>query len=147
MASPSWFGKEALREYGLDLVRAYLGVALLVKGVAFASRQDVLHTLLQQHDLTLSGGILAHYVIGAHICGGFLLAVGLLTRIAALVQVPVLAGAVMLVHRKEGLFSAHQSLELTLLVLFLLLVIGCAGAGKLSLDYVLAKGKLETARA
>ena len=36
--------------------------------------------------------IISHYVVMAHLAGGLMLAAGLLTRLAALVQLPVLVG-------------------------------------------------------
>ena len=59
-----------------------------------------------------------------------------LSRIAALVQIPILVGAVFFVHRQDGLFALGQSLEFSALVLFLLCIVAIAGAGKLSLDHV-----------
>ena len=41
-----------------------------------------------------------------------MLTVGFLTRLAAAAQIPILAGAVFFVHRKDGLFAMGQSLEL-----------------------------------
>jgi uncharacterized membrane protein YphA (DoxX/SURF4 family) len=132
---------ESLRSAGLDLVRAYLGVALFFKGIAFVSRPELLRSLLEEHGLMYWGSIAAHYVLAAHFVGGLMLAVGLVTRLAALVQIPVLFTAAFFVHLKEGLFSMHQNLELTLLVLFLLIVIAVAGSGRLSLDHVLLQKK------
>jgi uncharacterized membrane protein YphA (DoxX/SURF4 family) len=79
--------------------------------------------------------MLAHYVVTAHIGGGLLLAVGLATRAAAAVQIPVLAGAAIFVHGQEGLFTASMRLELSLLVLFLLVLFALVGAGRLSADH------------
>jgi uncharacterized membrane protein YphA (DoxX/SURF4 family) len=81
----------------------------------------------------------AHLIAFAHLAGGLLLAAGLLTRLAAAVQVPILVGAVFMVHMREGLFGASQNLEFTLLVLFLLVISVVVGGGRLSADYFLAK--------
>jgi len=94
--------------------------------------------LLQRTDRPwLLTGVLLHYVILAHLFGGAMLTVGFLTRLSALVQVPILAGAVFIVHRQDGLFAIGQSLELSALVLFLLVVFTISGGGRLSLDHVL----------
>ena len=81
-------------------------------------------------------GALLHAVMLVHFVGGAMLTLGFLTRIAAAAQIPILAGAVFIVHRKDGLFAMGQSLEFSALVLFLLVVLFISGAGKLSLDYV-----------
>lgn len=122
---------------GLDLLRIYLGVALLVRGATFLSRPDVLASYMERGGHWFIPVMLSHYVVGAHIAGGILLALGLGTRVAALVQVPILAGAVFLVHWGEGLLSSGQSLELSALVLVMLAAIGVFGPGHFSLDYYL----------
>ncbi|HEY3495666.1 MAG TPA: DoxX family protein [Polyangiaceae bacterium] len=120
---------------GLDLLRIYLGVALLVRGATFLSQSEVLASYMERGKHWFLPVLLSHYVVGAHIAGGILLALGLGTRVAALVQVPILAGAVFLVHWGEGLLNSGQSLELSALVLVMLAAIGTFGPGHFSLDY------------
>ena len=86
-----------------------------------------------------TASIVGHYVIIAHLVGGLFLAIGLFTRFAALLQIPVLFGAVFFVHRAEGLFTTSQNLEFSILVLFLLILIFFYGPGVLSLDRVFFK--------
>ena len=127
------------REYWLDCVRIYLGLGLFARGLLLITNSSAgfFNDLMQSSGVSwLTHGFLLHYVILAHFVGGLLLTIGFLTRIAALVQIPVLIGAVFLVHRQEGLLASTQSLEFSALVLFLLLVFLVNGAGKLSLDYV-----------
>jgi uncharacterized membrane protein YphA (DoxX/SURF4 family) len=124
---------EAHRQDGLDLIRIYLGFALFAKGVAFVMQgMHVLEEMAAR--VGFAEAMLAHYVVGAHIAGGLLLAIGLATRVAALVQVPVLLGAVLFVHGGEGLFTQAMRLELGLLVLFLLVLFTLVGSGRLSAD-------------
>lgn len=130
---------DAHRDQWLDVVRIYLGLGLFARGLLLISNTSPGYfvDLLQRSGQSwLTSGILMHYVMLAHFVGGLLLLIGFLTRIAALVQIPVLAGAVFVVHRNDGLFALGQSLEFSALVLFLLVVFTVAGAGKLSLDYV-----------
>jgi len=130
---------EARRDSWLDCIRIYLGLGLLARGVmlVFNIRTDfVLDMLSRTGSDWLASGLLLHYVALAHFVGGILLAIGFFTRVAALVQVPILAGAVFIVHRQDGLFALGQSLEFSALVLFLLVVIAISGGGPLSLDRV-----------
>src|SRR4051794_23177379 len=90
---------ERNRDLLLELVRIYLGLGLFVKGVYFASHVGVVMTLLNGDFPKL---MLAHVIAFAHLTGGLLLAAGLLTRLAAAVQVPILAGAIFLVHLRKG---------------------------------------------
>ena len=132
---------ESHRELWLDCIRIYLGLGLFARGLLLISNRPTngyFINLLERSDHPwLLTGMLLHYVIFAHLIGGAMLTLGLLTRFSALAQIPILAGAVFIVHRQDGLFAMGQSLELSALVLFLLVVIAVSGAGKLSLDHVL----------
>lgn len=119
---------------GFDLVRAYLGIGLFVRGVLFVSRPELVLGYLSSGESWFVPYAIAHYVALAHLGGGLLLAFGLATRLAAFVQLPVLAGAVFLVHSGDSLLTAGQSLEFSALVLMLLLVYLTVGAGPLSVD-------------
>jgi uncharacterized membrane protein YphA (DoxX/SURF4 family) len=122
------------REEAFDLVRMYLGVGLFVRGVLFAASPEGLGVIVDLSSFSFASAALAHYVTFAHLIGGLFLAVGLFTRLAALVQIPILVGAVVLVHVPQGLLSANQSLEFSALVLFLLVVVFVFGSGSWSAD-------------
>ena len=133
---------DAHRDYWLDCVRIYLGLGLFARGLLLITNTSPGYfvDLLQRSGTSwVTSGALLHYVMIAHFVGGFLLTIGFLTRIAALVQIPILFGAVFFIHRQDGLFALGQSLEFSALVLFLLCVFVIGGAGKLSLDYVTFK--------
>jgi putative oxidoreductase len=132
---------EALRQkasrpsLGFDLLRVYLGVALFIRGALFVAHPDRIIGLVGSSGDWFVPLLVAHYVGIAHLGGGILLALGLATRIAALAQVPVLLGAVFLVHWGDGLLRAGQSLELAGLVLAMLVAYAVFGGGPLSLDH------------
>ena len=125
----------------IDLIRMYLGVALFLKGLYFMMHQEALNKLLEGADtMAFVQGAVAHYVIPAHLVGGLLLALGLLTRLAALSQIPILLGAVFYVWLPKVLFvEERQNFEFSVLVLFLLGLIFVYGAGRLSVDHLLTK--------
>jgi uncharacterized membrane protein YphA (DoxX/SURF4 family) len=125
---------EAHRDLVLDALRVYLGTGLFFRGLALLTTEGGLQQLLGATEPGLGLAGLTVYVTAAHLIGGALLAVGLYTRLAALVQLPVLLGAVFLVHWNEGLLSANQSLEFSALVLFLLVLVCAFGSGRWSLD-------------
>lgn len=124
-----------------DLVRMYLGVGLFVKGLYFMSHRSELDQLLGNIDnAAFAQAAAAHIVIPVHIVGGLLLAIGLLTRFAALLQIPILMGAVFYVYMPTmTLIDSRQSLEFSALVLFLLVLIAAFGAGRFSVDHLLEK--------
>jgi putative oxidoreductase len=119
---------------GYDLMRAYLGIGLFVRGILFITQPELVLGYLQDIDSWFLPYAVAHFVAISHLCGGVMLALGLATRLAAGLQVPILFGAVFLVHSESGLLNAGQSLEFSGLVLALLLVYLTFGSGTLSLD-------------
>ena len=129
---------------GLDLIRIYLGIGLMVRGGMFISQPEVLVDFLKRTHTWLVPLALSQYVVAAHLCGGILLALGLGTRLAAAVQIPPLLGAVLFVHLHDGLLTAGQSLEFAALVLAMLSAFAVFGAGHLSLDAWLTKRNAET---
>lgn len=129
---------------GFDLLRIYLGIALFVRGALFIADPSRVMVFAQRSGDWFWPLLVGHYVGMAHLCGGILLAIGAATRIASLVQVPVLVGAVFFVHWGEGLLSSSQSLELASLVLAMLLSFGVFGAGPLSVDAHLLSKRAST---
>src|SRR5206468_3319674 len=82
----------------MDVVRIYLGTGLFVKVFWLMTHTEYLNKLVQGAGVWWFAPVaIAHYVIGAHLVGGALLALGLVTRLAALAQIPVMLGAVFLV--------------------------------------------------
>jgi len=120
----------------LDIFRIALGVFITYKGVYFSSHMDELEMTASGVNLWFAGAALAHYVIFAHVLGGPLIIVGLFTRIACLIQLPVLIGAVLLVNYPKGFLSMgnHMELEMSIIVLVGLIVFMIFGAGKFSID-------------
>jgi uncharacterized membrane protein YphA (DoxX/SURF4 family) len=129
----SWL--ETRRELCFELLRMYLGVGLLVKGVLFASDPEQLARLTSEGHMDGWAALIQHYIVPAHVVGGVMLAMGLLTRIAAIVNLPALLGAVLFVHTPAGLFSRTPGFEFSLFVLFVLVLIAWYGGGRWSLDH------------
>ncbi len=125
---------EEHQEVVLDLVRVYLGIGLFVRGLLFIGETQGLEALVDLSQFSLASAALVHYVTFAHLLGGLMLAAGLLTRLAAFLQIPILVGAVFFVHLQEGLLAANQSLEFSALVLFLLVLVFVFGPGRWSAD-------------
>ncbi|MXW63925.1 MAG: DoxX family membrane protein, partial [Bacteroidetes bacterium SB0668_bin_1] len=102
---------EANRDLAFDLLRIYLGVGLFVRGLFFLIRPDAFTALVAGSEASLlaSSGVM-YIVVCAHLLGGAMITVGLFTRLAVLLQVPILLGAVFLVHLRGGVFTAGQSL-------------------------------------
>lgn len=68
------------------------------------------------------------------LCGGVLVAVGLLTRYAAFVSSGLMAAAYFMAHASQGFWPIENRGELAMLFCFLFLYIATRGSGPLSLD-------------
>ena len=119
----------------LDFVRIALGLFLLLKGIEFADNMNKLMAMMNDLPFgNLMMVILAHYVLFAHILGGVLLTTGLLTRLACIIQIPVLIVAVF-----TNVFHQFSELTLSVLVLLLLVYFLIIGSGRWSLDWYVNK--------
>lgn len=123
--------------YWLDILRVALGVFFFIKGVNFISQTETLVELIDP--LKGFGGtmLVVHYVASAHLVGGILIAFGLLTRWALLVQIPILAGAILI--NFVGAMNT-SNLILALLVSAFTVFFIFYGSGKHSADYMMKMG-------
>jgi putative oxidoreductase len=118
----------------VDFIRIGLGIFLIYKGIDFLVHINVLQSLLAQ---SRSFGSFSAYMISMsvafiHIAGGILITLGVLTRFAALIQIPILIGAVFLVNLSGEIFRPHSEIILSIVVLLLLVYFLIAGNGPLS---------------
>ncbi len=125
----------------LDILRMILGLILLAKGILFVSDRDIIISMLQGSHVEFISIIIAHYVIIAHLFGGFTITVGLLTRLSIAFQIPILIGAIIFVDLPKAFTSFNSDLEAAILVLSLLLFFFFYGSGQLSVDNYLSKQK------
>ncbi len=125
----------------IDLVRIYLGCGLFVKAFYLMGNRDYLLEAISDTGGSWFGpAVIAQYVITAHLIGGAMLALGLVTRLAALMQLPVLLGAVFAVYLpRMASMEPRQNLEYAALVCFLLALFSVFGAGRFSVDSMIAR--------
>lgn len=120
----------------LDIVRIVLGLFLFLKGLEFINNMNAFSELMSQSGFLgmASTGILAHVIVFAHLIGGILVAVGLLTRFACLIQIPVILGAIIFINAPQGIFKPHSELWFSIIVLLLLCFFLIEGSGPISID-------------
>ncbi len=128
------------RHDAIELLRMFLGSLLIYKGYLFVENISEIYTMIE-NNLQISPFIVAHYVVAAHLVGGVMIAAGLITRVAVAFQIPVLTGAVFLVHARDIFLVTATEFEYSLLVLVLLIVFFFYGGGKWSLDHYLIRRK------
>lgn len=128
-------GGGGIDSYGATILRIALGIIYIAHGYAALFVYGPRATVAMQRSLGLPlPEVGAWYVILAHGVGGALLILGLWTRWAALVNLPIMAGAFFLVHLKEGFFMGPKGgYEFALLVLAATLTQVFVGPGALAL--------------
>ena len=123
----------------IDLLRIILGLILLAKGIVFISDREIILSMLAESKIEFISIILAHYVILVHLLGGITIAIGLLTRLSILFQLPALFGAIIFVDLPRAFQSVNSDLGLAVLVLCLLIFFFFYGSGPISVDNYLRK--------
>lgn len=122
--------------YGIDALRVLFGAFIFYKGIFFfnESNQAETYRMLATMRGFASNMIIIHIIAMAHICGGILIALGLITRIAVAVQIPIFVAAVLvnLMGELNTIGLVQSGICLALAVFFLLY-----GSGKHSVDYSL----------
>jgi len=117
----------------LLLLRVALGTALIFKGISFMSDMMSFRALLAGSSFNFLPDWMALVITWIHLLCGFLITIGLFTRLSALVQIPILIGAVF-INASIGVFTPGSELIFSLLVLALLVFFLFEGGGELSLD-------------
>ena len=133
--APAGSGGGGIDSYGATILRIALGIIYIGHGYLALFVYGPRGTAAFQRSLGLPlPEIGAWYVILAHGVGGALLLLGLWTRWAALVNLPIMAGAFFLVHLREGFFMGPKGgYEFVLLVLAATLAQVFLGSGALAL--------------
>jgi uncharacterized membrane protein YphA (DoxX/SURF4 family) len=115
----------------LDILRIALGIFLCYKGIDFLNNMSEMMSLMTENvpfgSFMLL--VLGHYIVFAHIVGGFLMAIGVLTRFASLIQIPILLGAIIFINTSSDVMKPYSELFISILVLLLLIFFLIVGNG------------------
>ena len=124
-----------IEAYGATVLRLALALIYVMHAYWALGVEGYRGTVRFQQGLGLPvPEVAAAYLILAHGVGGLLLFLGLWTRWAALVNLPIMAGAFFLVHLKQGFFMGRDGgYEYVLLVLAATLAQVFLGPGALAL--------------
>ena len=118
----------------LDIIRIALGLFLLYKGIdVYLNMSEITRTMAEHAPFSSFTFLMAaQYAAFAHVIGGILLTIGLFTRIACLIQIPVLLGAIIFVTTNHDMLRPYSELFFSILVLLLLIYFLIVGNGPLS---------------
>ena len=137
--------------WGVLVLRVVLGIVLIMHGYLALVVIGPAATAEYMPRIGLPSALatlLAWYLIVVHAVGGALIVLGLFTRLAALLNVPIMVCAVALLHWSQGFYmtgaivdaAAGQAkaigYEFPLLVLGCTAAVALIGGGPLSLDRV-----------
>ncbi len=129
----------------LDIVRIVLGLIIFSKGIALISDTGYLQDLLFRNSIfgfsSVMASVALHIVAFAHLVGGILITIGLVTRFAVVIQIPILICAVFFVNVANGFSALNSELWLSVIVLSLLVLFWVVGSGPFSVDQQLKKNR------
>lgn len=132
--------------WGVLVLRIVLGAILVMHGYAAVmtfTPRGVAALVMRMGFPPWTAMALAWYLIIVHTVGGALIVIGLWTRLAAVLNLPVMLSAVALLHWPQGFFmraavadgrASVVGYEFALLVLAGTLAVALIGAGPFSLD-------------
>jgi putative oxidoreductase len=102
-----------MHPFGATLLRLILGVIYVMHGylALFVYGPAGVANMIGKTMELPAADVLAWYLIGVHLVGGAMMILGLWTRWAALANVPIMAGAVFLLHWKQGFFMSARIVD------------------------------------
>lgn len=123
----------------IDILRIAFGIFLCFKGIEFGNDKALWEQAMQEATPfnAFLIVILVHYIIFAHAVGGFMIAAGLLTRVACIAQIPILLGALIFIH--SNVVQHFSEFFLSLLTLLMLIYFLIVGSGPWSLDRLITE--------
>lgn len=137
----SWSGKNI--PHWVVIVRIVLGICLIYKGIDFMQHKDQLDAVFAGTTTIKKFVWMIGFLPWVHIIGGIMILVGLLTRFMALIQIPIVLGAVVFVNLRSGtevgVKGAESELPFSFLILVLVIVFFIEGGGYMSLDNYIRK--------
>lgn len=120
----------------MDIVRICLGIFLCYKGIEFLMNMSDLIGLMGNSNMgsnSFSVVLLGQFIVIVNLMGGLLIALGLHTRLACLIQIPILIAAVIILYNHGSVVST-VSLITTVITLLLVIFFAIIGNGPWSLS-------------
>lgn len=122
----------------LVVLRVALGICLFFKGIFFLANTSTLEELVRGSLVANRADWMVIFITWSHLLGGFLIIIGLLTRWAVLLQIPILMGAIVFINTQRDAFGAFE-LPFAFIILLLLILFLIEGGGPISLDNFFSK--------
>ncbi len=118
----------------LVVLRVILGLCLFYKGISFMNNAELIHKIVSGIVFANKISWLPLLITWANFLGGFLIIIGLFTRIVALTQIPILIGALYFINADKEKIGAGNELIFAIITLLMLILFLIIGSGSISLD-------------
>lgn len=133
--------RPAVRDATLLLLRLVVGVIFVAHGYRMFFLDGMDETTGQFSAWEIPQPQLSAWIAAlSHLIGGALVVIGLLTTVVAGILALFMLAATYFVGLENGLFVVDGGMEYTLVLMMSLIVLVVFGAGRASLDGVLARG-------
>ena len=118
------------------IIRIGLGLFLMAKGINFMHDSNLLDRLIYGGAEAAENNThwLPIIITWANLLGGFMILIGMWTRLICLLQIPILIGAIVFINVQKGGFAPENELALAILALLMCVFFLIEGSGPLSLD-------------
>ncbi len=123
------------------IFRILLGVGLFLKGIDYIRNKSLIRNAFTDSTSLQDYFWLQTLIPWLNLLCGVFIIIGLFTRLAAFIQIPILVGAIVFVNAKKGLFAGDSELLLSVAILLLLIMFSIKGSGPVSWDKWIKKDK------
>ncbi len=129
----------------LCILRIILGLFISFKGIYYMLNMGNFEAMPFKGMDPLIDLMLWHSIVFVHFVGGIFIAFGYSTRIAILLQFPLVLGALIMINSGSRLVAWNTDLEIivTLATLILLAIYFVLGSGRFSVDYKISQKRNE----
>lgn len=124
----------------LLIFRIILGLTLFIKGVSFIRNKVLIETLISKNAVLEKLTFLNVLIPFIHILGGFFILIGIYTRIAILIQIPIIIAAIIFLFN-SGREVYPKEIAFALILLIMLVVFLKFGDGFYSWKNLINKEK------
>ncbi len=133
----------------MDVLRIYLGIALVIKGIHFITNMPELQANMAAIgtgtvEFSIGQTMIAWSVVFAHVIAGACLALGFVTRLAAAANAIIILGAIFAIavfnsdqSESLSLLGANTEFQFTMLIFVSLVLLVWRGSGPFSVDHLL----------
>ncbi|MEI8053491.1 MAG: DoxX family protein [Bacteroidota bacterium] len=123
------------------IFRILLGIGLFLKGIDYIRNKSLIRNAFTDSKSLQDYFWLQTLIPWLNLLCGVFIIIGLFTRLAAFIQIPILVGAIVFVNAKKGMFAGDSELLLSVAILLLLIIFSIKGSGPVSWDKWIKKDK------